>query len=114
MSGQGTKDVMYTHDFTRIQEGMDAYDRNGDKVGSIGKVYSMTGATTSTSTASPTSSAGSDGYLKVDTGLLGFGKDSYVPARAVASVADDRVILDVDKNTIDSFGWDEKPSFLRD
>jgi hypothetical protein len=52
--------------------------------------------------------------LKLDTGFLGLGKDLYVPGSAVTSVHDDRVSLDVDKDTIDTFGWDEKPSFIRD
>ena len=106
---------MYTHDFSSIRKGMDVYDRNDDKVGSIGEVYSMTGATaTSSSATTSASGTGSDWYLKVDTGFLGLGKDLYVPASAVTSVHDDRVSLDVNKDTIDTFGWDEKPSFIRD
>ena len=106
---------MQTHDYTRIREGMDVYDRNGDKVGSVGEVYSMTSATASKSrSASSTSGSGSDWYMKIDTGFLGLGKDLYVPARAVTNVHDDRIELDVSKDTIDTFGWDEKPSFIRD
>ena len=106
---------MYTHDHTRIRDGMDVYDLNGDKVGSVGKVYSMTGATATTSTStSSTSGSGSDWYMKIDTGFLGLGKDLYVPARAISNIHDDRVVLDVGKDTIDTFGWDEKPSFIRD
>ena len=106
---------MYTHDYTRIHEGMDVYDRNGDKVGSVGKIYSMAGTTATTSTsASSASGSGSDWYMKIDTGFLGLGKDLYVPARAISNVQDDRVVLDVSKDAIDTFGWDEKPSFIRD
>jgi hypothetical protein len=106
---------MYTHDYTRIREGMDVYDLNGDKVGSVGKVYSMTGATATTSaSASSTGGAGSDWFVKIDTGFLGLGKDLYVPARAISNVHEDRLVLDVRKDAIDTFSWDEKPSFIRD
>jgi len=65
-------------------------------------------------TAASNSAVAADGYFKVDTGFLKLGKDLYVPSRAVMRVQDDRVTLDVDKETIDTFGWDEKPPTLRD
>jgi hypothetical protein len=105
---------MYTHDFTRIHEGMDVYDRNDDKVGSVGEVYSMTGANAPSSGSVSSSAVESDWFVKVDTGFLGLGKDLYIPARSISNVFDDRLVLDVDKDTIDTFGWDEKPRFLRD
>ena len=106
---------MNTHDYTRVRKGMDVHDLNGDKVGSVGDVYSMTGATATTSTsASSTSGSGADWYMKIDTGFLGLGKDLYVPARAISNVQDDRIVLDVSKDAIDTFSWDEKPSFVRD
>jgi hypothetical protein len=107
---------MYSHDFTRINKDMDVYDRKGDKVGSVGEVYSVTGATASTSSTGSVGSTTSapDWYLKIDTGFMGLGKNLYIPTSGVLSVEADRVILDADKDTIDSFGWDEKPTFIRD
>jgi hypothetical protein len=44
---------MYQHDLAAIRKDMDVYDRNGDKVGSVGEVYSMTGVSTATASAPP-------------------------------------------------------------
>jgi hypothetical protein len=99
----------FIHDITRIQTDMDFCDRNGDKVGSVGEVYSMAGAARPASGATRSGSSGSDWFVKVDTGFLGLRKDLYIPARAVANVPEDRLVLDVDKGAIDTVDWDEKP-----
>ena len=94
-----------------IREGMDVYDVDDDKVGTVGKVYQPT-ATSSTASgyAEPTGRA----YLKVDTGLFGLGKDLFIPASAIRDVTADRVILNVDKDALDDTGWDRRPDWIAD
>ena len=100
-----------------LAEGMDVYDVNDDKVGTVGKIY-RPAATEAPSTAAPGSFAappsGADQYLKVDTGFLGLGKNLYIPTSAVADVSGDRVTLNVDKDRLDDMGWDRRPEWAPD
>lgn len=110
MIGKG--DTM-NYQWTAVREGMDVTDINGDKVGSVGEIFSRAGVASSTTTTSmDTSVSASGNYLKVDTGFLGLGKDLYIPAEYVSDVVDNKVRLNTSKDAIDSFGWDEKPAFL--
>jgi hypothetical protein len=97
------------YQWSAVRKGMDVYDVNGDKIGSVGEIFA--GATVG---ASSTASAGSTSgnYLKVDTGFLGLGKDYYVPAEYVNDVLDDKVMLNISKDAAKSMGWDEKPASL--
>ena len=98
------------YQWSAVRKGMDVYDINGDKMGSIGEIYA--GATVGASTTVGTGVSASGNYLKVDTGFLGLGKDYYVPAEYVSEVLDDKVIINTSKDTAKTMGWDEKPSSL--
>jgi len=106
--------------FSDIHEGMDVYDRDGDKVGTIKHVFSspMSGTTSGYTTPSGTTSEGllggtmPRGVFQVDTGFLGLGKDYYVPFSAVTDAMSDRVTLDVDKDALNQTGWDHRPDWL--
>jgi uncharacterized protein (TIGR02271 family) len=76
--------------YDRIHEGMDALDRNGDKIGKVGETL-----------------AGGR-YFNVDAGLLGM-KEFYVPFDAVTEVRDDDVYLNVTRDRLDDMGWDRRP-----
>jgi hypothetical protein len=94
-----------------LREDMDVIDANGDKVGTIGRIYQPAAVPSTTSTvANPASQA----YMKVDTGFLGLGKDLYIPADVISDVTADRVFLNMDKDHFDAMGWDHKPDFIRD
>ena len=94
-----------------LREDMDVIDANGDKVGTIGRIYQPAAVPSTTSTvAKPASQA----YMKVDTGFLGLGKDLYIPADVISDVTGDRVFLNMDKDHFDGMGWDHKPDFIRD
>ncbi len=100
---------------TALREGMDVYDPDGDKVGKVGRVYHPAGATATPSTTSGTSTrptGGTESYFKVDTGFLGLGKDLFIPTTAIRDVTGDRVILNIDKDRVDTMGWDRRPSWL--
>jgi hypothetical protein len=95
-----------SHEFTRIHKEMPVYDRNGDKLGTVGEVYLTTGVTT------PGSLSGAVGYSERSSRLErnrvgrvykgythripGLVKSVYIVAHAIAHVDRDRVSLDID------------------
>ena len=102
---------MHEQHFRDITKGMDVYDHDGDKVGTIGEIYQPAAVG---STASTTARPAGEFYLKVDTGFLGLGKDLFIPSSAISAVTGDRVTLTVDKDLLDDMGWDHRPDWLRD
>jgi len=97
--------------FAPIREGMTVEDVDGDKVGTVGKIYQPASVS---STASSTTEPAGELFLKVDTGFLGLGKDQFIPASAIRDVTGDRVILTVDKDRVDEMGWDVRPAWIED
>ena len=76
--------------FGHIEQGWQAVDRNGEEIGTVEEV----GAN----------------YFVLTKGLI-FKKDVYIPLSAVAGAdGDGRVMrVDVDKDQIDTMGWDQPP-----
>jgi len=91
---------------TRIRDGMDLEDADGDPIGSISKVYYPTSMTS-------TDPAG-DAYLQVGAGLFGLTGHWYIPMIAVRDVVDNRVILREDRSKLSDLGWDQKPEWITD
>jgi len=97
--------------FGNIREGMDVVDFDGDKVGTVDKIFQPA---TVRSTASSTADPASEPILKVKSGLLGLGTEYYIPSSAIRDVATDQVVLSVDKDQVDNMGWDARPPWLED
>jgi hypothetical protein len=97
--------------FAPIREGMTVEDADGDKVGTVGKIYQPASVS---STASSSAEPAGQLFLKADTGFLGLGKDLFIPASAIRDVTGDRVILTVDKDRVDGMGWDVRPPWIED
>ncbi|MCC6943728.1 MAG: DUF2171 domain-containing protein [Thermomicrobiales bacterium] len=84
-----------------IQPGMTVVDRNDSKIGEVAQVYRPVGV-------DEQNSMSYDAYIRVGhRGLAGLAKDIYVPARFVGSVTGDTVTIDVDKDQIPDFVWDQ-------
>ena len=94
-----------------IREGMEVVTFDGDKIGTIDKIFQPT---TVRSTASRTGEAAGESLLKVKSGLLGFGTEYYIPADAVRDVTKERVVLSVEKDKLKSRGWDKRPPWIND
>jgi hypothetical protein len=90
---------------------MDVVDFDGDKVGTVDKIFQPT---TVRSTASSTAESAGEPTLKVKSGLLGLGTEYYIPASVVRDVTTDRVVLSTDKDQLDSMGWDSRPPWISD
>ncbi|HLH25036.1 MAG TPA: YsnF/AvaK domain-containing protein [Chloroflexota bacterium] len=84
---------MATRWASEVHEGMDVFDVDGDKVGSVQEVAGDEGAR----------------YMKVSTGLFGLGGDRYIPYSAVQSVRDNNIYLNADKDDAERLGWDAPP-----
>jgi uncharacterized protein (TIGR02271 family) len=72
----------------QVREGMDVLDRNGDKIGKAGETVGQ--------------------FFNLDAGFLGT-KEYWVPLQSVSEVQENAVFLNVNKDDIDSMGWDRKP-----
>jgi uncharacterized protein (TIGR02271 family) len=66
-----------------VRDGMDVFDADGQKVGSVAE--------------------SAEGYLRVPTGLLGMGKEHYIPLSAIRSVEGRAIHLSVAKDQFDEF-----------
>ena len=97
--------------FANIVSGMTVEDADGVKVGTVDATFLPAQVTAS---IAPAGSTYAEAHMKVSTGLFGLGSTLYVPASFIRGVADDRVILTVDKSKTDSLGWDRKPAWIND
>jgi uncharacterized protein (TIGR02271 family) len=86
----------------RVADGMDVYDVNGEKIGSVDEVYDA---------AEGGGSGSGGGYLRVPTGFLGLGTEHHIPFSAIASVEGDQIRLRVAKDELDRLGYAESPTY---
>jgi len=99
----------------RLEPGMDVCDVDGNKFGSISRVYrhemaaAMTNASTSNVGTMPR-----EEILEVKTGLLGLGTHLYVPFSAIQDVTSGCVFVNESKDRVDDMGWDVKPDYLEE
>lgn len=94
-----------------IQKGMDVYDSTGDKIGSVGDVYSVQ-AQSQTGSMGPSTSTGS--MFEVDEGgVLGIGATKlYIPFSSVQTVnPGDSITLNCTKAQAEA-QYTNKPDFL--
>ena len=76
-----------------LRQGMDVFDVDGDKVGSVDEV-----------------AEGDAGYMMVRSGILGLGSTWYIPFSAVREVRSDCIYLSADKDDADRLGWKAPPT----
>ena len=97
----------------KLEPHMDVCDSNGDKVGSIARVYRYDLATIGGGTTAPASLPHEE-IMEVKTGLLGLGHHYYVPLSAIEDVTEGGVVLNVTRGQLDQHGWGEKPAYFDD
>jgi hypothetical protein len=86
----------------RIEAGMEVYDRDGHKLGTVAHLHEL---------AAP----GRRGYLEVATGLLsrlGLGRHLYVPLEALRDVTEGGVFLTAGRDEADRADWHTRPAAL--
>jgi uncharacterized protein (TIGR02271 family) len=90
---------------TQVSEGMDVYDANDDKIGTVHEVYDA---------VATESSASAGGYLRVPTGFLGLGREHHIPFSAIRDVRDQRIHLSIAKDRFDELEYDQAPTEATD
>ena len=94
----------------RIQPDMDVSDIQGNKVGTVSRVYRYEATASGAVDASATSPG--EEIVEVKTGLLGLGTHYYIPMRAIADATQSCVFDSTPKDEFRSLGWHEKPAHL--
>lgn len=89
----------------QVTDGMDVFDVNLDKIGTVHEVYDV---------SSSERSASGGGYLRVPTGFLGMGTEHHIPFNAISSVRDGHIYLSVRKDRLDDMGYGVAPMELED
>jgi len=84
----------------QLSDGMDVFDMNDEKIGTVDDVYDVSGGHNSTA---------GGGYLRVPTGFLGMGAEHHIPFSAIDEVRDARIYLSVSKDRLDELGYDAAP-----
>ena len=97
----------------RLEPGMDVCDVDGNKFGSISRVYrhEMAAVAAGESSVSVGTMPRED-ILEVKTGLFGLGKHLYVPFNAIQDVTSGCVFINQPKDDLDQQGWEVKPDYL--
>ena len=95
----------------KLEPNMPVCDRDGEKVGSIARVYRYEMATVGEPTASVPPY---EEIIEVKTGLFGLGHHYYIPLSAIEDVTEGGVILSVSQGEMDQRGWGEKPTYLEE
>ncbi len=93
---------------------MDVCDVDGNKFGSISRVYRHELATVAAGDANNAGTASQEDILEVKTGLFGLGKHLYVPFSAIQDVTSGCVFINQPKDRVDQVGWDVKPDYLEE
>jgi len=94
----------------RIQPDMEVSDINGDKVGTVSRVYRYEAAASDAVDTSATLPG--DEIVEVKTGLFGLGTHYYIPMSAIADATQSCVFISKPKDDFQSLGWHEKPAHL--
>jgi hypothetical protein len=97
-----------------LEPGMDVCDVNGDKVGTINRVFRYELARAGAAESGSVGTLPREDILEVKTGLLGFGKHYYVPFDAIQDVTTGCVFVKEPKERIDDMGWDVRPDYLEE
>jgi len=101
---------MQDRELNRIEPDMDVCDVNGDKLGTVARVYrndlSRIGA------AAGAIQQPREEVVEVKSGFLGLGRHLYVPMGAVHDVTAGGVFLGRTRDGIDRMNWQEKPAYL--
>jgi hypothetical protein len=93
---------------------MDVCDVNGDKIGSISRVYRRELARVGGGETGGVATMPQDDILEVKTGLFGLGKHYYVPFDAIQDVTSECIFIKEPKERVDDMGWEVKPDHLEE
>ena len=93
----------------RILPGQDLCDMNGDKVGTVSRVYRRDDALTDSD--APGETRVYEDVIEAKTGFLGLGEKLYVPVNMVDDATEAAVFLHKRREEFDG-DWHHKPDYL--
>ena len=96
----------------RLEPGMDVCDMDGNKFGTINRVFRPELAGVGAGAVTTAGSMPHEDIIEVKTGLFGLGKHLYVPFGAIQDVTSGCVFINASKENIEEQGWDVKPDYL--
>ena len=95
----------------RLEPGMDVCDADGDRFGSIARVFRHEVANVGSGSTAVASMPRED-IIEVKTGLFGLGQHLYVPFGAIQDVTSGCVFVNQSKDQVHDQGWEHKPDDL--
>ena len=98
----------------RLEPGMDVCDTDGNKFGTINRVFRPELAGVGAGTATSAGSVQREDIIEVKTGLFGLGKHLYVPFGAIQDVTSGCVFVNQPKDRIEAQGWDARPDYIEE
>jgi hypothetical protein len=101
-----TMDTMDRTGRIHIQPGMDVFDMDAHKIGTVVHLHERPG------NGSPGATPGDQDVVEVKTGFLGLGKHYFVPKSAVRDVTEGGVFLSASRDTVKTSGWEKRPDDL--
>lgn len=98
----------------RMEPGMDVCDLNGDKIGSVARVYRHETAAVSSAGSTGAGMAAAPGpeIVEVKTGFMGLGRHLYVPMNEIHDVTQGCVFVSRTRDDIDTLDWGTRPDYL--
>lgn len=96
-----------------IAPGMDVYDVDTHKLGSVRHIHERATSLRNAGGASGTGETlDSEDLIEVRTGFLGLGKHLFIPQSAVKDVTEGGVFLSVTREEVHQRGWNRRPAHL--
>jgi hypothetical protein len=96
----------------RLEPGMDVCDMDGNKFGTINRVFRPELAGVGAGAVTTAGSMPHEDIIEVKTGLFGLGKHLYVPFGAIQDVTTGCVFVNQPKDRIEAQGWDVRPDYI--
>src|SRR5688572_32967164 len=101
---------MEERDFSRIEPDMDVCDINGDKLGTVARMYRHNPAVVGP--VASTISQLREEVVEVKRGFLGLGTHYYIHVSAIHDVTAGGAFVDRSRDEIDRTDWQSKPAYL--
>jgi sporulation protein YlmC with PRC-barrel domain len=98
----------------RLEPGMDVCDINGDKIGTLERIYRHELATVGSQSAGGVATQPREDIVEVKTGLFGLGKHYYVPFDSIQDVTAACIFVKESKDRLEDMGWDVRPDYLNE
>jgi hypothetical protein len=97
-----------------LEPDMDVCDIDGNKIGTIGRVYRHELATVGAASSESGGGMPREDVIEVKTGLLGLGKHFYIPFGSIQDVTSGCVFINVPKDRVENQGWEIRPDYLEE